>query len=55
MYALIHAWKDTHLTRTPFITVKKAEAIYKKTGDELEKKYDVMDSKYGDDEYFDAR
>ena len=55
MYALIHAWKDTHLTRTPFITLKKAEAIYKKTGDELEKKYDVMDSEYGDDEYFDAR
>lgn len=55
MFALIHAWKESHHTKSPFITLKKAEAVYGLNGDELERKYDVMDSKYADDEYFDGR
>ena len=54
MYALIHVWKDKKLTRTPFITLKKAEALYKKLPVELERTYDVKEE-YGDDEYFDGR
>lgn len=54
MYALIHVWKDKKLTRTPFITLKKAEALYKKLPGELETTYDVREE-YGDDEYFDGR
>ena len=55
MFALIHAWKESHHTKSPFITLKKAEAVYGLNGNELERKYDVMDSKYADDEYFDGR
>ena len=54
MYAQIKAWEEKGLSKTPFITVKKMETLYKMSPDELEAKYDVKDE-YGDDEYFDGR
>ncbi|MBR3881884.1 MAG: hypothetical protein IKJ36_01285 [Clostridia bacterium] len=54
MYALIGAWQAEKHTKSPFITLKKAEALYKKTPDELQEAYDVTEE-YGDDEYFDGR
>lgn len=54
MYALISAWKTRKMTRTPFITLKKASALYNMESDDLTKEYDIKKD-YGDDEYFDGR
>lgn len=54
MYALISAWKVNGMSKTPFITLKKAAALYGMKTEDLTKQYDIK-KEYGDDEYFDGR